>query len=123
MASNGTLAEGKLYHIRVKGNLDEKWADWFGGFVMASRSGGETLLTGRVADQAALHGILSKISGLDHPLLLAAQIDCPCSAKRCQRHGHCQECNAHHAASGKLPFCFREKTRWDKHCAALAQGR
>ncbi len=123
MADTQGLDKGELYHIRMQGNLGEKWADWFEGFVMTSRPDGETLLTGYVQDQAALHGVLGKIRGLGHPLLLVAQTQCPCSSKRCPRHGHCHECAAHHAARGKLPYCFREKTKWDKHCASFAQGK
>lgn len=112
-----------IYHIRVKGSLDERSADWFEGFVVASRAGGETLLTGPIADQAALHGVLDKIHGLSLSLLLVAQIDCPCSKKRCPRHGHCGECAAYHGAQGKLPFCSRERTRWERRWAALTKAR
>lgn len=123
MATEQVPENGTIYHIRAKGALDAKWADWFEDFVMTSRPNGDTLLSGRVADQAALHGVLAKIRGLDQPILLVVQSGCPCSAKRCPRHGHCQTCAAHHAENGKLPFCFRKKTRWDKHCRALVQGR
>jgi hypothetical protein len=111
--------EGTIYHIRVRGNLDEKWADWFGGFAMASRKDGETLLTGPVVDQAALQGVLGKLHSLGLPLMLVAQTGCPCSSRKCSRRGRCRECAAHHAGDGKLPFCFRERTRWDRQCAAL----
>ena len=58
-----------IYQIRVKGNLEQKWSDWFDGFAIEPQSDDETLLTGFVADQAALHGILTKISNLGLPLL------------------------------------------------------
>jgi hypothetical protein len=58
-----------LYQIRVKGNLEPKWSDWFDGFAIEPQPGDETLLIGLVADQAALHGILAKISNLGLPLL------------------------------------------------------
>ncbi len=58
------------YHIRVKGNLDHRWSDWFDGFAIAPQPGDETLLSGPVADQAALHGLLNKIRDLGLPLLL-----------------------------------------------------
>lgn len=112
-----------IYHIRIKGCLDDKWADWFEGFVMAARDNGETLLSGPVADQAALHGVLGKIHGLGLPLLLVAQSGCPCPSKNCPRHGQCQECAAYHADQGKLPFCFRTRKRWDKQCTALTGER
>ena len=123
MADERAFVKESIYHIRVKGNLDEKWADWFEGFVMASRDSGETLLTGAVEDQAALHGVLAKIHGLGLPLLLVAQTDCPCSKKNCPRHGQCRECAAYHGDQGKLPFCFRMRTKWDKRCAAFKEAK
>jgi hypothetical protein len=102
MADERAFAQ-EIYHIRVKGNLDAKWADWFEGFVMASRGNGETLLSGAVVDQAALHGVLAKIHSLGLPLLLVAQTGCPCSKRKCPRRGQCHECAAYHAANGKLP--------------------
>ena len=111
-----------IYHIRVRGNLDEKWTDWIEGFVMASRENGETLLSGAVVDQAALHGVLAKIHGLGLPLLLVARTGCPCSKKSCPRRGQCNECAAYHGAKGQLPYCFRARTRWDKKCIALTEA-
>ena len=58
-----------LYEIRVKGNLDLRWSDWFDGFSISPVGDGETLLIGSVADQAALHGVLHKIRDLGLPLL------------------------------------------------------
>ncbi len=46
-----------IYQIRLKGQLDERWTDWFGGMAVALTEDGDTLLTGPVADQAALHGL------------------------------------------------------------------
>jgi hypothetical protein len=123
MVDKQALHDGNLYHIRVKGNLDEKWAEWFEGFVMTSRDGGETLLCGAVVDQAALHGVLGKIHNLGLPLLLVAQAECPCSKKSCPRRGQCRECAAYHGTSGKLPYCFRPKTRWDKQCSVFAKAK
>jgi len=118
----GSVHKG-IYHIRVEGELDEKWADWFEGFVMTSRSNGETLLTGPAEDQAALHGVLGKIAGLGLPLQLVAQTGCPCPKKSCPRRGQCQECAAYHEAKGKLPFCFRERTKWDRRCTSLTDAK
>jgi hypothetical protein len=64
MVDKQALQQESIYHIRVKGTLDEKWADWFEGFVMESRGNGETLLTGAVVDQAALQGVLARIHSL-----------------------------------------------------------
>jgi hypothetical protein len=123
MSDKRQTAQESIYHIRVKGNLDEKWADWFDGFVKTSRDDGETLLTGTVVDQAALHGVLGKIHGLGLPLLLVAQAECPCTKKNCPRRGQCDECAAYHGAKGGLPYCFRERTKWDRRCAALTEPR
>jgi hypothetical protein len=123
MVARQELHNGDIYHIRVKGSLDEKWADWFEGFAMTSRDGGETLLSGAVVDQAALHGALARIRNLGLPLLLVAQIGCPCSSKNCHLRGQCCECAAHHGEKGKLPYCFRTKTRWDKQCTALTETK
>jgi hypothetical protein len=122
MVDKQKVHRGNIYHIRVRGSLDEKWADRFGGFVMASRDNGETLLTGPVLDQAALQGVLGRIHSLGLPLLLVAQTGCPCSSKNCPRHGRCQECAAYHACNGKLPYCFRARTRWDKQCTKLTEA-
>jgi hypothetical protein len=123
MVDRQALCKESIYHIRVKGNLDEKWADWFEGFVMASRGNGETLLTGAVADQAALQGVLARIHSLGLPLLLVAQTGCPCPSRNCPRHGQCRECAAHYGDNGKLPFCCRERTKWDKRRAAFMEAR
>ena len=63
------------YQIRVKGVLDQKWSDWFDGFAITLQANDETLLTGPVADQAALHGLLAKIRDLGLPLLLVQRVD------------------------------------------------
>ncbi len=66
-----------VYQIRVKGNLDRKWSDWFDGFTIVSHPQGndETLLTGPVADQSALHGLLAKIRDLGLPLLSVKRME------------------------------------------------
>ena len=55
--------------IRLKGHLDARWADWFGGLSLTHESDGTTVLRGPVADQAALHGLLSKVRDLGLPLV------------------------------------------------------
>lgn len=64
-----------VYRIRVKGNLDRKWSDWFDGFTITPQANDETLLTGRVADQCALHGLLAKIRDLGLPLLSVERME------------------------------------------------
>jgi hypothetical protein len=58
-----------VYHIRIKGHLDQYWADWFGGLAITLEDSGETLLAGPVVDQAALHAVLRKVRDLGMPLL------------------------------------------------------
>ena len=58
-----------VYQIRLKGHLGGEWADWFGGLTITLEDNGETLLTGPVLDQAALHGLLKKVRDLGVPLI------------------------------------------------------
>lgn len=69
MTNGREFDERAVYQIRVKGTLDLKWSDWFDGFTIAPQPNDETLLTGPVADQGALHGLLAKIADLGMPLL------------------------------------------------------
>jgi hypothetical protein len=57
------------YQLRIKGHLGHEWTDWFEGLDIAALDNGETLLTGAVVDQAALHGLLRKVRDLGMPLL------------------------------------------------------
>src|SRR5438093_5774384 len=58
-----------VYQIRIKGHLGRQWTDWFGGLTITLEDNGDTLLTGSVVDQAALHGLLRKVRDLAMPLL------------------------------------------------------
>ena len=58
-----------VYQIRIKGQLGRQWTDWFEGLTLTALDNGETLLTGPVVDQAALHGLLRKVRDLGVPLL------------------------------------------------------
>jgi hypothetical protein len=60
-----------VYQIRIKGHLGHQWIDWFEGLTISLEEDGETLLTGPVVDQAALHGLLKKIRDLGMPLVSA----------------------------------------------------
>ena len=64
-----------VYRIKVKGSLDRKWSDWFDGFTISPQANDETLLTGPVPDQAALHGLLAKIRDLGLPLLSVKRLE------------------------------------------------
>jgi hypothetical protein len=61
--------ETRCYEIRLAGRLDERWAPWFDGMTVESEPGGVTVLRGRVADQAALHGLLARLRDLGLPLI------------------------------------------------------
>jgi hypothetical protein len=57
------------YQIRIKGHLGRQWTDWFEGLAITLEEDGDTLLTGIVVDQAALHGLLKKVRNLGLPLV------------------------------------------------------
>jgi hypothetical protein len=63
-----------VYQIRIKGHLGHQWTDWFGGLTITLEDNGDTLLTGPVVDQAALHGLLKKVRDLGMPLVSATQV-------------------------------------------------
>lgn len=58
-----------IYQIRVRGHLSRQWTDWFSGLTITLEDNGDTLLTGPVVDQAALHGLLKKVRDLAMPLI------------------------------------------------------
>ena len=64
-----------IYQIRIKGHLGSRWMEWFDGLTITLEENGDTLLTGQVIDQAALHGILKKIRDLGMPLLSVNVVD------------------------------------------------
>lgn len=63
-----------VYQIRLKGHLDAQWTDWFGGLTITLEEDGNTLLTGPVIDQAALHGLLKKVRDLGMTLVSVVQV-------------------------------------------------
>jgi hypothetical protein len=78
MKDSHTSAEDQgepgLYEIRISGHLDDRWADWFEGLTIMREDNGDTLLTGPVVDQAALHGLLRKVRDLGLPLVAVVQV-------------------------------------------------
>ena len=74
-ASTEDQYEPGFYEIRIKGHLDDRWTNWFGGLTITLEEGGETLLTGPVIDQAALHGLLKKVRDLGMPLVSVSSVE------------------------------------------------
>ena len=64
-----------IYQIRIKGHLDNRWRDWFDGMSISLEDNGDTLITGPVVDQAALHGLVKKVRDLGLPLISVNRID------------------------------------------------
>ena len=64
-----------IYQIRIKGHLGQQWTDWFEGLTITLEENGETLLTGPMVDQSALHGLLKKVHNLGMPLLSVNRVE------------------------------------------------
>jgi hypothetical protein len=67
--SNENTNKQSNYHIRIRGPLDAHWQDWFDGLTITLTDDGDTILSGVIVDQAALHGVLKKISNLGLTLI------------------------------------------------------
>ena len=74
-ASTKHHCEPGLYEIRLKGHLRSQWTDWFEGLTITLGEDGDTLLTGPVIDQAALHGLLKKVRDLGMPLVSVNRVE------------------------------------------------
>ena len=71
---NNHSAQAAIYQIRLQGQLDSQWEDWFGEMTITLEANGDTCLTGQVVDQAALHGLLKRIRDLGLPLISVNRI-------------------------------------------------
>ena len=74
-ASTEDQHETGCYEIRILGHLDNRWADWFEGMRITLEDNGETRLSGLVADQSALYGLLRKVRDLGMPLLSVNRVE------------------------------------------------
>jgi hypothetical protein len=80
-SSNPDPVQPMLYQIRVEGHLGRQWRDWFGDLAILQEESGDTLLSGPVVDQAALHGLLKKVRDLGLPLVSVVRLEsAPASA-------------------------------------------
>ena len=68
-------SNAKVYEIHLKGHLDARWVKWFDGLAITLDENGNTLLSGPVADQAALHGLLKKVRDLGLPLVSVSPVE------------------------------------------------
>lgn len=73
--------EADRYEIRLAGHLDSHWTAWFDGLAVKRERDGTTVISGAIADQAALHGLLQRVRDLGIPLVSVNRID------GAQRHG------------------------------------
>ena len=67
----------EYYEIKIKGHLDQRWSDWFAGLNISNTAADETLLSGSLPDQAALHGLFERIRDLNLKLI---SVNCGCSS-------------------------------------------
>jgi hypothetical protein len=74
----------QTYEIRVKGELDARWSRWLADLTIVPQPGGESLLTGPVADQAALYGLISRMRDLGLELISVNRIESDRETARCE---------------------------------------
>ena len=67
--------EAGRYEIRLTGHLDARWTAWFDGLTVSYESDGTTVISGPIADQAALHGLLQRVRDLGLPLVSVRQVE------------------------------------------------
>ena len=64
-----------IYQIRIEEHIDRQWTDWFEGLAITLKDNGDTLITGQVVDQAALHGLLKKVRDLGLTLVSVIRVE------------------------------------------------
>jgi hypothetical protein len=69
------MATSEIYRIRVKGHLPPEWAEWFDGMTVTLEPDGDTILSGPVVDQPALHGLLIKVRDLGLTLISVDRVE------------------------------------------------
>ena len=74
-ATRGRSSDSRRYEIRIGGRLAPRWATWFDGMTLTGAGDGTTVLSGPVADQAALHGVLQKLRDTGLPIVSVNQIE------------------------------------------------
>jgi hypothetical protein len=74
LESTTDAGQPMIYQIRLRGHLRAEWTDWFEELTVTLEEDGDTLLTGPVIDQAALHGLLKKVRDLGIPLVSVIQV-------------------------------------------------
>jgi hypothetical protein len=67
--------EADRYEIRLTGRLDARWTEWFDGLAVSYDSDGTTVISGRIVDQAALHGLIQRVRDLGLPLVSVRQVE------------------------------------------------
>jgi hypothetical protein len=67
--------EAGRYEIRLTGRLDAHWGAWFDGLTVSHESDGTTVISGPIADQSALHGVLQRVRDLGMPLVSVTRVD------------------------------------------------
>jgi hypothetical protein len=74
LSGDNDPGQPQVYQIRIKGHLGYQWTEWFEGLSITLTDNGETLLTGLLVDQAALHGVLKKVRDLALPLVSVSSV-------------------------------------------------
>jgi hypothetical protein len=75
MSNKSNPRQSQIYQIRIKGQLGDQWSDWFDDLTITLEDDGNTLLSGPVVDEAALHGLLKKVRDLGMPLISVNRIE------------------------------------------------